>query len=241
MRPAAGRPAARERCARPGDSGRCRPGRPSPRRTGRRPVRSIDSAGWSCRIPPVRARRIRDPAGARSRRVRSLARRTIPRCSRGGWTATSRNAATAGRFLESSRPRALAAPSPSARLIPALLSPAGGGGRHRKCRHTRAYVAAGKESPRRSSLRMRPPLAPGWCRGSGTSRRAAETPPRPTRNVMSTLDLARLQFAMTSIYHFLFVPVTIGLSLAHRDPADAGTSAGTGRTCGSRVSSGRCW
>ena len=30
---------------------------------------------------------------------------------------------------------------------------------------------------------------------------------------MSTLDLARLQFASTSIYHFLFVPVTIGLSL----------------------------
>ncbi|WP_448700561.1 cytochrome ubiquinol oxidase subunit I, partial [Streptomyces avidinii] len=30
---------------------------------------------------------------------------------------------------------------------------------------------------------------------------------------MSQLDLARLQFATTSIYHFLFVPVTIGLSL----------------------------
>src|SRR3954449_2578003 len=30
---------------------------------------------------------------------------------------------------------------------------------------------------------------------------------------MSTLDLARMQFAMTSIYHFLFVPVTIGLGL----------------------------
>ncbi|MDI2125055.1 cytochrome ubiquinol oxidase subunit I [Yinghuangia seranimata] len=30
---------------------------------------------------------------------------------------------------------------------------------------------------------------------------------------MSQLDLARLQFAMTSVYHFLFVPVTIGLSL----------------------------
>ncbi|MCT9010880.1 cytochrome ubiquinol oxidase subunit I [Streptomyces rhizosphaerihabitans] len=30
---------------------------------------------------------------------------------------------------------------------------------------------------------------------------------------MSQLDLARLQFAMTSIYHFLFVPVTIGLAL----------------------------
>jgi cytochrome d ubiquinol oxidase subunit I len=29
---------------------------------------------------------------------------------------------------------------------------------------------------------------------------------------MSQLDLARVQFAMTSIYHFLFVPVTIGLS-----------------------------
>lgn len=30
---------------------------------------------------------------------------------------------------------------------------------------------------------------------------------------MSQLDLARLQFAMTSIYHFLFVPVTIGVSV----------------------------
>ena len=30
---------------------------------------------------------------------------------------------------------------------------------------------------------------------------------------MSVLDLARLQFASTSIYHFLFVPLTIGLSL----------------------------
>jgi cytochrome d ubiquinol oxidase subunit I len=29
---------------------------------------------------------------------------------------------------------------------------------------------------------------------------------------MSTLDLARLQFASTTIFHFLFVPVTIGLS-----------------------------
>src|SRR6478736_3052179 len=29
---------------------------------------------------------------------------------------------------------------------------------------------------------------------------------------MSTLELARLQFASTSIYHFLFVPVTIGLA-----------------------------
>ena len=29
---------------------------------------------------------------------------------------------------------------------------------------------------------------------------------------MSAEDLARLQFASTTIYHFLFVPVTIGLS-----------------------------
>ncbi len=29
---------------------------------------------------------------------------------------------------------------------------------------------------------------------------------------MSNLDLARMQFAMTSIYHFLFVPLTIGLA-----------------------------
>ena len=30
---------------------------------------------------------------------------------------------------------------------------------------------------------------------------------------ISQLDLSRLQFATTTIYHFLFVPVTIGLSL----------------------------
>ena len=29
---------------------------------------------------------------------------------------------------------------------------------------------------------------------------------------MSAVDLARLQFATTSIYHFLFVPLTIGLA-----------------------------
>src|SRR4249920_1982254 len=39
----------------------------------------------------------------------------------------------------------------------------------------------------------------------------AETGPRRERR-MSQLDLARLQFAMTSIYHFLFVPLTIGLA-----------------------------
>ena len=29
---------------------------------------------------------------------------------------------------------------------------------------------------------------------------------------MSTLDIARWQFAITTIYHFLLVPITIGLS-----------------------------
>src|SRR3954463_1647470 len=30
--------------------------------------------------------------------------------------------------------------------------------------------------------------------------------------VVANVDLARVQFALTSIYHFLFVPVTMGLS-----------------------------
>ena len=30
---------------------------------------------------------------------------------------------------------------------------------------------------------------------------------------MSALELARWQFAITTIYHFIFVPVSIGLSL----------------------------
>ncbi len=38
-----------------------------------------------------------------------------------------------------------------------------------------------------------------------------ERPRGVGERTMSQLDLARLQFAMTSIYHFLFVPVTIGL------------------------------
>ena len=29
---------------------------------------------------------------------------------------------------------------------------------------------------------------------------------------MDNLDLARWQFAITTVYHFLFVPITIGLS-----------------------------
>lgn len=49
---------------------------------------------------------------------------------------------------------------------------------------------------------------------------------------MSQLDLARLQFAMTSIYHFLFVPVTIGLSLLTALLQTAWYRGGRSRTCG---------
>ena len=31
---------------------------------------------------------------------------------------------------------------------------------------------------------------------------------------MSVLNLARWQFAMTSMFHFLFVPLTLGLSIS---------------------------
>lgn len=34
---------------------------------------------------------------------------------------------------------------------------------------------------------------------------------------MDTLFLARLQFAVTTIYHFFFVPLTIGLGILRRN------------------------
>jgi cytochrome d ubiquinol oxidase subunit I len=49
---------------------------------------------------------------------------------------------------------------------------------------------------------------------------------------MSQLDLARLQFAMTSIYHFLFVPVTIGLGILTALLQTSGTAPGARTTCG---------
>jgi cytochrome d ubiquinol oxidase subunit I len=33
-----------------------------------------------------------------------------------------------------------------------------------------------------------------------------------TTLAITTVDLARLQFATTSLYHFLFVPLTLGLA-----------------------------
>ena len=35
---------------------------------------------------------------------------------------------------------------------------------------------------------------------------------RPVSLAVSTVDLARVQFATTSLYHFLFVPLTLGLA-----------------------------
>ncbi len=50
---------------------------------------------------------------------------------------------------------------------------------------------------------------------------------------MEALDLARWQFGITTVYHFLFVPITIGLGRARRDHADGvGTAPGTRATCG---------
>src|SRR5262245_44623366 len=45
----------------------------------------------------------------------------------------------------------------------------------------------------------------------GHGRHARERAPRMTTLAVTTVDLARIQFATTSIYHFLFVPLTLGL------------------------------
>ena len=47
-----------------------------------------------------------------------------------------------------------------------------------------------------------------------------------------TLDLARWQFAITTVYHFLFVPLTIGLSLLVAGMQTAWVRTGDDRTCG---------
>ena len=58
---------------------------------------------------------------------------------------------------------------------------------------------------------------------------------------VTTVDLARLQFAPTSLYHFLFVPLTLGLAplvaimqtLWYRggDEAWLASRASSGRSC----------
>src|SRR5690348_3646640 len=61
--------------------------------------------------------------------------------------------------------------------------------------------------------------SPPRCRSRAPRRHLRRPPrhrPRPAEGgeeaPVSTVDWARLQFATTSIYHFLFVPLTIGLA-----------------------------
>ena len=56
---------------------------------------------------------------------------------------------------------------------------------------------------------------------------------------ITTVDLARLQFATTSLYHFLFVPLTLGLAPLVAAHADALVSRRRGALASSRASSGR--
>ena len=50
---------------------------------------------------------------------------------------------------------------------------------------------------------------------------------------MDALDLARWQFAITTVYHFLFVPVTIGMSaLVAVVPHRLGARPAARTTCG---------
>ena len=51
---------------------------------------------------------------------------------------------------------------------------------------------------------------------------------------MDQLEIARWQFGITTVYHFLMVPLTIGLGLRRRrDPDACGTAPGEDRnTCG---------
>jgi cytochrome d ubiquinol oxidase subunit I len=48
---------------------------------------------------------------------------------------------------------------------------------------------------------------------AGTTQHALESVTPQTGNTMDVLDLSRWQFGITTVYHFIFVPLTIGLSL----------------------------
>ncbi len=50
---------------------------------------------------------------------------------------------------------------------------------------------------------------------------------------MDALDVARWQFGVTTVYHFLFVPLTIGLGpLVATSCRRCGTAPATRATCG---------
>lgn len=54
---------------------------------------------------------------------------------------------------------------------------------------------------------------------------------------MDLIDLARWQFGITTVYHFLLVPITIGLSAMVAAHQRRGCAPGTSRGSGSRASS----
>jgi hypothetical protein len=56
---------------------------------------------------------------------------------------------------------------------------------------------------------------------------------------VTTVDLARVQFATTSLYHFLFVPLTLGLAPLVAVMQTLWYRSATRPGCGSRASSGR--
>src|ERR1700761_1084193 len=60
--------------------------------------------------------------------------------------------------------------------------------------------------------RRQPDLASGRTRSAPHPQRAVPACPPLGRVTRVTVDLARWQFALTSINHFFFVPVTIGLA-----------------------------
>src|SRR2546427_4867583 len=51
-----------------------------------------------------------------------------------------------------------------------------------------------------------------WPRASARLGSLAENTAQPTGENVSALELARWQFGITTVFHFLFVPLTIGLS-----------------------------
>ncbi len=56
---------------------------------------------------------------------------------------------------------------------------------------------------------------------------------------LDPLALARWQFGLTTLYHFLFVPLTLGMSLAVAIFQTVWYRTGTCGGCTSRASSGR--
>ena len=57
---------------------------------------------------------------------------------------------------------------------------------------------------------------------------------------MNALDLARWQFGIITVYHFIFVPITIGLSTLVAVLQTAWVRPARSTTCGPRSSGASC-